>query len=105
MLENGDVVYNRLYSMLKGKKGHARQFLSVLNSLLEPSSDPNFTYFIAEMVSTLGFTYAYELQIVFSHLDSKIEGSAHRILSTLQVYRRKKEFMPRNVLAESLFIV
>ena len=92
----------RLYGLIKQKKSQRNKFLNCVCRLLEPSADPGFTCFVAELLSGLQYTSHEELSIVLNYLHSKIETSAYKLLRLIKLSLENKEVFPHEDTIEAI---
>ena len=93
--------YPKLYALIKPKKTLRTRFLSPITALLEPS-DPCFTAFLCELLTTFNYGTYDELFPIINFVSGKIQASAFRLLRILKVRKAHKESLDKDNLIECL---
>ena len=96
-----DSFFPKLYSLIKPKKLLRARFVSQIIALLEPS-DPCFTEFLCELLTTFPYTTYEELAPIISYVSGKIQSSAFRLLRILKIRKAHKEPLKKDALIECL---
>ena len=96
-----DSFYPRLYILIHSKKSLQKKFISQVTALLEPS-DPSFTEFLCDILSCFPYISQDELSPILSHISTKVQTSAFRLLRTIKVRIAHKESLNHETLTECL---
>ncbi|CAG9323816.1 unnamed protein product [Blepharisma stoltei] len=98
-------LYNRLYMLIKDRKTHRNKFLATISKLLEPSANPEFTFYLADLLSSLSFTSSEELTIIFEHINSKLQTNAYRLMRSIKLCCKNNDELSHEELMDTLLIL
>lgn len=101
----GEAFYNRIYMLIRERKTLRTRFIVTISKLLEPSANPEFTFYLADLLSSLSYSNLDEVTTIFEHINSKLQTNAYKLMRSIKISCKNKKELSHEELMETLLIL